>query len=121
MKAYISSTQYMITDLVGLVSIASMRWHIRHKALSPLQVYESAVGCLAELMRFNPGPAMQAMGIHNALLRKAVGAHAGHVIEQEGDSWSVAFHRPLDAVAFSLQVHLWLNPCHDAKQPWFMM
>lgn len=47
---------------------------------------------------------MRALGIHNAILRKAVNTHAGHVIEQEGDSWSVAFHRPMQAVAFCLQV-----------------
>jgi class 3 adenylate cyclase len=46
----------------------------------------------------------KAMGVHNAILRAAVSTHAGHVIEQEGDSWSVAFHRPVEAVAFCLQV-----------------
>jgi class 3 adenylate cyclase len=44
------------------------------------------------------------MGIHNTVLRRTVTTHAGHVIEQEGDSWSIAFHRPVDAVAFCLQV-----------------
>lgn len=65
-------------------------------------------------MRTNAGPATQAMGIHNAILRKAVATHGGHVIEQEGDSWSVAFHKPVDAAAFCLQVsilHLHGNVC----------
>jgi hypothetical protein len=30
--------------------------------------------------------------------------HAGYVLDQEGDSWAVAFHDADDAVAFSLQV-----------------
>lgn len=37
-------------------------------------------------------------------MRRAAAAHAGNVIEQEGDSWSVVFHTPMDAVAFCLQV-----------------
>eukprot|EP00775_Hariotina_reticulata_P004663 gene4663-4916_t len=43
-------------------------------------------------------------GIHNVVLRRAAAAHAGHVVEQEGDSWCIAFHSPMDAVAFCLQV-----------------
>jgi class 3 adenylate cyclase len=46
----------------------------------------------------------KALGMHNAILRRAASAHAGHVVEQEGDSWSVAFHTAMDAVAFCLQV-----------------
>lgn len=56
------------------------------------------------MMQQNAIVTTRAIGIHNAILRKAVTAHAGHVIEQEGDSWSIAFHRPVDAVAFCLQV-----------------
>jgi len=37
-------------------------------------------------------------------MRRATAAHAGNVIEQEGDSWSVVFHTPMDAAAFCLQV-----------------
>eukprot|EP00775_Hariotina_reticulata_P004431 gene4431-4686_t len=58
----------------------------------------------SELMQQDAVMCAKAMGIHNAVLRKVVTAHAGHVIEQEGDSWAVAFHRPVDAVAFCLQV-----------------
>ncbi|KAF6257722.1 hypothetical protein COO60DRAFT_1203083 [Scenedesmus sp. NREL 46B-D3] len=46
----------------------------------------------------------KALGMHNSILRRAASAHAGYVIEQEGDSWSVAFHTAMDAVAFCLQV-----------------
>lgn len=55
-------------------------------------------------MQQNAATTVRAMGMHNAILRKAVATHAGHVIEQEGDSWSLAFHRSVDAVAFCLQV-----------------
>ena len=51
----------------------------------------------------------KALGVHNAILRRATCAHAGTVIEQEGDSWSVAFHSAMDAVAFCLQVRLWFS------------
>jgi len=67
-------------------------------------------GCMlsvpAEMMQHDPIMCAKAMGIHNAVLRKVATAHAGHIIEQEGDSWAVAFHRPVDAVAFCLQVGL---------------
>eukprot|EP00775_Hariotina_reticulata_P005596 gene5596-5834_t len=58
----------------------------------------------SDLMQKNAFICTKAMGVHNAILRAAVSIHAGHVIEQEGDSWSVAFHRPVEAVAFCLQV-----------------
>jgi hypothetical protein len=35
---------------------------------------------------------------------QACHSHAGYVLDQEGDSWCIAFHDALDAVAFSLQV-----------------
>lgn len=45
-----------------------------------------------------------AMALHNREIRAAMWAQAGYVIEQEGDSFSVAFYNPVDAVAFCLQV-----------------
>ena len=45
-----------------------------------------------------------AMRLHNALMQRVQQQQAGHVIEQEGDSWTVAFEEPQDAVAFCLQV-----------------
>ena len=35
---------------------------------------------------------------------QACHTHAGYVLDQEGDSWTVAFREAEDAVAFSLQV-----------------
>jgi hypothetical protein len=62
-------------------------------------------------MQLNAPMATRFLGIHNALLRRAAAMHAGHVVEQEGDSWSVAFHTSMDAVAFCLQVGLWCVGC----------
>ncbi|WIA21067.1 hypothetical protein OEZ85_005388 [Tetradesmus obliquus] len=51
-----------------------------------------------------PDAMIKAMGGHNNIMRKACHMHAGYVLDQEGDSWAVAFHDADDAVAFSLQV-----------------
>jgi hypothetical protein len=49
---------------------------------------------------------LQALQVHNHIVRHAAYVHAGSVIEQEGDCFVLCFHEPLDAVAFSLQVGL---------------
>ena len=61
--------------------------------------------CCHSCLVFCAGPYHFPAGLHNTVMRVAAAAHAGHVIEQEGDSWSVAFHSPMDAVAFCLQVN----------------
>lgn len=58
----------------------------------------------SELTRRCPELMNKAMGGHNNILRKACQVHAGYVMDQEGDSWTVAFHDAEDAVGFSLQV-----------------
>jgi hypothetical protein len=55
-------------------------------------------------MAAEPRLATAALGIHNAVIRKAQYSNAGVVLQQEGDSFTVAFHKPLDAVTFCLQV-----------------
>jgi hypothetical protein len=57
----------------------------------------------AVLMKTSPSMATKALSMHNAVLRKAAHNNAGTVIDQEGDSWIVAFHDAPDAVAFCLQ------------------
>jgi hypothetical protein len=54
-------------------------------------------------MKTSPNLTTKALGMHNAVLKKAAHLHAGHVLEQEGDSWAVAFHDAHDAVAFCMQ------------------
>lgn len=58
----------------------------------------------SDLTRRHPELMKHAMASHNNILRKACHMHAGYVICQEGDSWTVAFHEAEDAVAFGLQV-----------------
>lgn len=55
-------------------------------------------------MKTCPTLTRKAVAMHNAVMRKAVHDQAGHIFEQEGDSWAVAFHEAQDAVAFCLQV-----------------
>jgi len=47
---------------------------------------------------------LQALLLHNSVIKQAVYNNVGWVVEQEGDSFSVVFHDPEDAVAFTLQV-----------------
>lgn len=70
----------------------------------------------SELTRRCPELMNKAMGGHNNILRKACQVHAGYVLDQEGDSWTVAFHEAEDAVGFSLQVRVCCykaTACHD--------
>lgn len=56
---------------------------------------------------------LQALLLHNQLIRAAGYDHVGYVVEQEGDSFTLAFHEPQDAVGFCLQVTQsaeWLLP-----------
>jgi hypothetical protein len=48
--------------------------------------------------------AVQALLLHNSVIKHAVYQNVGWVVEQEGDSFSVVFHEAEDAVAFTLQV-----------------
>jgi hypothetical protein len=47
---------------------------------------------------------MRALGLHNSVIRRAAWTNAGTVVEQEGDSFTLAFADAFDAVAFCLQV-----------------
>jgi len=57
-------------------------------------------------MQFDVAVCTKAMSIYSALVAKATQSHAGHVIEQEEGSCSVAFYRAVDAVAFCRQVRV---------------
>lgn len=52
----------------------------------------------------------QALLTHNQIMKQACYEHVGYILEQEGDSFTLAFHEPQDAVAFTLQVPP--NPTH---------
>lgn len=84
----------------------------------PATIVVTDIEKYSDLMQSNAPLATKALGIHNFILRRATAAHAGNVVEQEGDSWSIAFHTPMDAVAFCLQVRsvLWW-PCATLYNP----
>ncbi len=46
----------------------------------------------------------RALVMHNNVIRSAKFANCGFVLEQEGDSFTLAFYDAVDAVAFCLQV-----------------
>ncbi len=58
----------------------------------------------AALLKAHPEPMMTAILMHNDLIQKARADNFGHVIEQEGDSFCIAFSDSYDAVKFCLQV-----------------
>ncbi|KAG1663614.1 hypothetical protein FOA52_009713 [Chlamydomonas sp. UWO 241] len=61
------------------------------------------------MMKFDPEATTQALLLHNNLVRKAKWDNFGATIEQEGDSYSMAFHNAIDAVKFCLQAQLLLE------------
>lgn len=65
--------------------------------VTDIEGYSSLMGAAPDLMAV-------ALGMHNQAVRRAAFANAGAVLEQEGDSYTVVFYEPFDAVAFCLQV-----------------
>jgi class 3 adenylate cyclase len=72
------------------------------------------------MMKASPSHTVKALALHNAVLRKAAHIHAGHVFEQEGDSWAVAFQDAFDAAAFCLQVQQALRKVGGRLRVWCM-
>ena len=58
----------------------------------------------SDLMKTSPDLMVPALLIHNNLITKAKWDNFGSTIEQEGDSFSIIFSEPSDAVKFCLQV-----------------
>lgn len=54
----------------------------------------------------------QALALHNQIIRKCCHEYAGCVLQLEGDAFVIAFHEPLDAVAFALQVGVAQRVCY---------
>ena len=72
-------------------------------------------------MKASPQLMTKALGLHNHAIRRAMHSNAGHVLEQEGDSYAIAFYDPMEAVAFCLQVKgdlLDLCEFSCSKGPW---
>jgi hypothetical protein len=60
----------------------------------------------AEIFKRAPEVMFRALVMHNSVIRTAKYANCGFVLEQEGDSFTLAFYNAFDAVAFCLQVGL---------------
>jgi hypothetical protein len=60
----------------------------------------------AEIFKRAPEVMFRALVMHNSVIRTAKYANCGFVLEQEGDSFTLAFYNAFDAVAFCLQVSL---------------
>jgi class 3 adenylate cyclase len=67
-------------------------------------------------MKAMPSLTARALAMHNAVMRKAVRDHAGHVLRQEGDSWALAFHEATDAVGFCMQAQQALQRVRAARR-----
>jgi class 3 adenylate cyclase len=70
-----------------------------------------------------PPPARQVMEAaleqHDHLLRSLLAQHGGHEVTTEGDSFTVVFHKALDAVAWCLEVQEVRPPPTDLVWPEF--
>lgn len=67
-----------------------------------------------------PEQMYRALTLHNNVIRHAKYVNCGSIIQQEGDSFTLAFHTAFDAVAFCLQVRnslLLLETSSAAWQP----
>ena len=60
----------------------------------------------SKLMKNSPELTMQATILHNDLIQKARHSNFGYLIESEGDSFSILFESPVDAVKFCIQSQL---------------
>lgn len=58
----------------------------------------------ADIFKRAPEVMYRALMIHNGVIRAAKFSNCGFVLEQEGDSYTLAFYDAVDAVAFCLQV-----------------
>jgi hypothetical protein len=58
----------------------------------------------ADIFRRAPEVMYQALVQHNSVLRATKYYNGGFVLEQEGDSYTIAFYNPFHAVVFCLQV-----------------
>lgn len=59
--------------------------------------------------------------LHNSVLRAAKYYNGGFVMEQEGDSFTIAFYDPFDAVVFCLQVRHTRHQTHVAALAHFLL
>ncbi len=56
-------------------------------------------GSTRVLSAIGPERYAELLGLHQELIRSAIGLHRGHVVDTQGDAFFVAFERPRDAIA----------------------
>jgi len=56
------------------------------------------------LWEANPAAMEQALRLHDAKIREVLAANNGYEVTTEGDAFQMAFHEPLDAISFCLEV-----------------
>ena len=92
------------------------RW-LRHQAVvrkraagiprrGQVSVVVTDIEGFSDLFRARPQLMGQALQLHNAVLRRCCWAQGGHIVEQEGDSFTIAFYDAADAVCFCLQAQM---------------
>jgi len=59
-----------------------------------------------------PSAMEHALRLHDATMRKMAAKHQGYEVTTEGDAFQIAFHDPLDAVGFCLDVQTELMKCN---------
>jgi class 3 adenylate cyclase len=55
------------------------------------------------LWEANPHAMQSALETHDQIIQKCTREHNGYVVTTEGDAWYLAFHDPVDAIAFALK------------------
>ncbi|WIA31963.1 hypothetical protein OEZ86_002818 [Tetradesmus obliquus] len=83
-------------------------WQQRKRLIGPprhglLSVVVTDIQDYTRLTNEAPDEMGQALLQHNSVIKQAADDNIGFVLEQEGDSFALAFHDPHDAAAFALQ------------------
>uniref|UniRef100_A0A383VEC8 Apple domain-containing protein n=1 Tax=Tetradesmus obliquus TaxID=3088 RepID=A0A383VEC8_TETOB len=83
-------------------------WQQRKRLMGPprhglLSVVVTDIQEYTRLTNEAPDEMGQALLQHNSVIKQAADDNIGFVLEQEGDSFALAFHDPHDAAAFALQ------------------
>lgn len=65
-----------------------------------------ACGCAAARLRRDEAVMTETQELHDQIMRSLISRYCGHEVTTEGDSFIVAFHEAMDAVAWSLHLQV---------------
>jgi len=95
-------------------AVINMRKRVKGEPCSgSITVVNTDIEGYSDLIKEAPELMTKALNLHNAVIRKARWTNFGYTVEQEGDSYSLVFYEPLDAVMFCLMTQQALM-----KQQW---